>query len=62
MFQAGLVGRLNIDSNSYVISGCHVCVAEARNTFVFSAESVTKLIHCYSDKHVHLQCDIIFRI
>ena len=37
-FQAGLVGRLNHDNNSHVISGCHLCVAEARtcifNTFV----------------------------
>ena len=28
-FQAGSVGRLNNDNNSYVSSGFHLCVAEA---------------------------------
>ena len=28
-FQAGSVGRINNDTNSHVISGCHWCVAEA---------------------------------
>ena len=28
--QAGLVGRLNNDNDSYMLSGCQLCVAEVR--------------------------------
>ena len=37
-FQTGSVGRFNNDNNSLVISGCHLCVAEAQ-TRVFNSHS-----------------------